>query len=396
MNATSRRSAAKSEEQGPWLSTSFANLVRYQPSGTYFSRLRVAGKLIRRSLKTDVLSVAKLRLQDLEKAERAKAEKGGAAVRGRMRVGDALATFREHGFRPVKPRNRKDATPLKPAAIRYYEQRAAALLQSWPELAGLEIRRVTDQDCQAWAARVRQSMSASAFNHTLGLLRQVFEVGIVGGVLYHNPASGLMREREEPKRLELPSTENFNALVASVEKGGNGFSRPAADLIRFLAFTGLRLGEAAHVTWADVNFEKGQIVARGDPETGLKNRRPGEIRVVPLIPEARALLERLRSERGEVAPETRVMAVRECQKSIDNACKRLGIARITHHDLRHLFATRCIEAGVDVPTVSRWLGHKDGGALAMRVYGHLRDQHSAAMAQRVSFAVEEKGEPDKA
>jgi site-specific recombinase XerD len=32
------------------------------------------------------------------------------------------------------------------------------------------------------------------------------------------------------------------------------------------------------------------------------------------------------------------------------------MARITHHDLRHLFAMRCIESGVDVPTVSRWLG----------------------------------------
>jgi hypothetical protein len=40
---------------------------------------------------------------------------------------------------------------------------------------------------------------------------------------------------------------------------------------------------------------------------------------------------------------------------------------------------------VDIPTVSRWLGHKDGGALAMKVYGHLRDQHSVNMAQRVSF-----------
>jgi integrase len=60
--------------------------------------------------------------------------------------------------------------------------------------------------------------------------------------------------------------------------------------------------------------------------------------------------------------------------------------RITHHDLRHLFATRCIESGVDIPTVSRWLGHKDGGALAMRVYGHLRDAHSADMAKRVTFS----------
>ena len=59
---------------------------------------------------------------------------------------------------------------------------------------------------------------------------------------------------------------------------------------------------------------------------------------------------------------------------------------VRHHDLRHLFASTCIEAGVDIPTVSRWLGHKDGGGLAMKVYGHLRREHSAAQAQRVRFA----------
>ncbi len=45
---------------------------------------------------------------------------------------------------------------------------------------------------------------------------------------------------------------------------------------------------------------------------------------------------------------------------------------------------------MDIPTVARWLGHKDGGALAMRVYGHLRDHHSAEMAQEVTFAAAEK------
>jgi integrase len=96
---------------------------------------------------------------------------------------------------------------------------------------------------------------------------------------------------------------------------------------------------------------------------------------------------RILSERGEEERvNAAIMGVRECQKAIDSACKKLGLVRITHHDLRHLFATRCIESGVDIPTVSRWLGHKDGGALAMRTYGHLRDQHSAAMAQKVTFA----------
>jgi len=47
------------------------------------------------------------------------------------------------------------------------------------------------------------------------------------------------------------------------------------------------------------------------------------------------------------------------------------------HGFRHLFATRCIESGVDIPTVSRWLGHQDGGALCMKTYGPLmrRTQH---------------------
>src|SRR3979490_2273897 len=84
--------------------------------------------------------------------------------------------------------------------------------------------------------------------------------------------------------------------------------------------------------------------------------------------------------------DAKVFAVRECQKALDRACKEVGTDRITHHDLRHLFATRCIESGVHIPTVSRWLGHKDGGALAMKTYGHLRREHSIAQAQRVTFA----------
>jgi integrase len=165
----------------------------------------------------------------------------------------------------------------------------------------------------------------------------------------------------------------------------------------FLAFGGMRKSEAARVTGADCDFHKGQIRVLGDPEHGTKN---WSVRCVPMIPEMRALLERIKLERNsdnwEKSP---VVCVRECQKAIDSAVARLAkgeedenrveikmqIPRITHHDLRHLFATRCIESGVDIPTVSRWLGHKDGGALAMKTYGHLRDEHSQDMAAKVSF-----------
>ena len=81
-----------------------------------------------------------------------------------------------------------------------------------------------------------------------------------------------------------------------------------------------------------------------------------------------------------------MLRVNEAEKSMRAAARKIGITHLRHHDLRHLFASTCIESGVDIPTVSRWLGHKDGGALAMKVYGHLRREHSAAQAQRVRFA----------
>jgi integrase len=161
--------------------------------------------------------------------------------------------------------------------------------------------------------------------------------------------------------------------------------------VRGLAFTGLRKGEAGQVEWRDLDFEKGEIVVRGDPETATKN---WEVRRVPMIPDSLALFERMRAERLGERLDAKVFLVRECQKALDRACKKVGADRITHHDLRHLFATRCIESGVDIPTVSRWLGHKDGGALAMKTYGHLRREHSIAQAQRVTFTPTKNSQAD--
>lgn len=98
------------------------------------------------------------------------------------------------------------------------------------------------------------------------------------------------------------------------------------------------------------------------------------------------LLERMKSERGEVAPNAPVLLVKEAQGFIDSACRKLGIERFTTHALRHLFGTACLEAGVDVRTVAGRLGHKDNGALLLKIYSHIREQHETAMIRKVRFA----------
>jgi len=380
---TGRVKDSIAEPKDLWLKTPYANLVRYVPSGIYFSRIRVRGKLIRRSLKTNKLAVAKLRLGDLEKVERQRVEVQGAVANGNMRFGDALSVFR------VRLANDKT---LKPRTKAYREERIAAMLKSWPELEQMEVRKISKHDCLAWAAKFGQSASPSNFNNTVGTLRMVIDIAIDAGARYDNPARFIKKHRVRLKELQLPDHAQFLAIAQTIEKVNKRFSRDCANLFRFLAYGGFRKSEAANITWADCDFEKKEITVRGDPETGTKN---WTIRRVPMIPDMVELLQRLRNERANEPTNQRVMRVRECQVAINSACKNLKIARFTHHDLRHLFATLCIESGVDIPTVSRWLGHKDGGALAMKVYGHLRDQHSVAMAQKVTFNKTEANETDQ-
>jgi integrase len=228
-----------------------------------------------------------------------------------------------------------------------------------------------------------KTASPTNYNNTIALLRQVLNIAIEAGVIYSNPAAALKRAAIRAKEIALPSADKFNALLAEMRAGHSRDSRNCADFAAGLAFTGCRLSEANALQWRDIDFAAGEIVVRGDAETGTKN---WELRRVPLIPDARALFERMRSERADEPLDAKVFAVRESQKALDRACKKVGTDRITHHDLRHLFATRCIESGVDIPTISRWLGHKDGGSLAMKTYGHLRREHSIAQAQRVTFA----------
>ena len=360
--------------KGLWLKTPFANLVRYVPSGIYFSRIRVRGKLIRRSLKTNKLAVAKLRLADLEKVERQRIEIQGVVSSGNMRFGDALAIFRGRLL---------NDSSLKPRTKEFRAERIAALLKSWPGLEQTELRKITKQDCLGWAAAYAVKVSPPCVNTCVATFRMVIDVAFEAGARYENPARFIKKLRVRQTELKLPSREQFLQIIDSIARINRRFSRDCADLVSFLAFGGFRKSEASNITWGDCDFEKKEITVRGDAETGTKN---WTIRRVPMISDMSELVQRLRAERPEEESSERVMRVGTCQQALKRACKSIGIAKITHHDLRHLFATLCIESGVDIPTVSRWLGHKDGGALAMKVYGHLRDQHSVAMAQRVTFS----------
>ena len=355
-----------------WEKTRLQNLVRHK-SGRYYARAFAGGKEVWKSLKTSHFSVAQAKLAEFLKEHRQRLSNGNGEVSAKMTFGEAAA---------IHLRNLNDNLSIKPRTRHYWRQRFAALGKSWPGLNETEVRKITQANAKKWATTYVKIASPTNYNNTVALLRHVLNLAIEAGVIYSNPAGALKRAAIRGKEITLPSTDKFNALISEMRAGHSRNSINCGDFAAGLAFTGCRKGEAGQIEWRDVDFDAGEMVVRGDADTGTKN---WELRRVPLIPDARALFERMRSERPEETLDAKVFRVNECQKSLDRACTRVGTDRITHHDLRHLFATRCIESGVDIPTVSRWLGHKDGGALAMKTYGHLRREHSIAQAQRVTF-----------
>ena len=355
-----------------WERTRLQNLVRHR-SGRYYARAFAGGKEVWKSLKTSHFSVAQAKLAEFLKEHRQRVSNGNGEVSAKMTFGEAAA---------IHLRNLDDNLRMKPRTRHYWRQRFAALIKSWPGLIETEVRKITPADCKKWASAYGKSASPTNYNNTTAILRHVLNIGVETGVIYSNPAVALKRAAIRGKEIALPTIEKFNALIAEMRAGHSRDSINCADFAAGLAFTGCRKGEAGQIEWRDVDLEAGEIIIRGDPETGTKNC---ELRRVPLIPDARGLFQQMRSERPGEPLDAKVFRVGECQKALDRACKKVGTDRITHHDLRHLFATRCIESGVDIPTVSRWLGHKDGGALAMKTYGHLRREHSIAQAQRITF-----------
>ena len=355
-----------------WQKTRKPNLLRHK-SGCYYARAFAGGKEVWKSLKTSHFSVAQAKLAEFLKEHRERVSNGNGEVSAKMTFGEAAA---------IHLRNLDDNLSIKRRTRDYWRECLAALERSWPGLNETEVRKITQTDCREWARAYGKTVSPTRYNNTVSVLRHVLNVAVEAGVVYSNAAAAVKRAPVRSKEITLPTIDKFNALIDEMRAGHSRDSINCADFASGLAFTGCRVGEAREIAWRDLDFDAGEIVVRGDAETGTKN---WELRRVPLIPDARALFQRMRSERPSESLDAKVFRIAECQKSLDRAAKKVGADRITHHDLRHLFATRCIESGVDIPTVSRWLGHKDGGALAMKTYGHLRREHSIAQAQRVTF-----------
>lgn len=184
-------------------------------------------------------------------------------------------------------------------------------------------------------------------------------------------------------RRPLWSFEEMKAVCdAGNRKEKNG--RLLADYIRFMAYSGPRRNEALEVAWEDVDWQRRVVT--------IRKTKYGRPREVDLNPKLEELLKEMQAHRvtgsrwlfptpSESAKED--THVKNLQESLDRARQAAGVKEFCFHDLRHYFISNCVMAGVDYLTIARWVGHRDGGILIGRIYGHLNDCHAKTMAAKL-------------
>lgn len=181
--------------------------------------------------------------------------------------------------------------------------------------------------------------------------------------------------------------KDISALLVKpkhVRKLGSALSR--AELDRFLSaiqnhrlknfflfclFTGCRRSESLSVTWNDFDFQNNLLHVRGT-KTDLSDR------YVPIFPELAQLIQNL--------PRSSETLFRHNPNYVSRSFKKLCPAHKLH-DLRHTFATRCLECGISIKVVQRWLGHARLDTTAS-IYTHL--QPDFVLAESKKFHVFEK------
>lgn len=389
--------------------TGVPGLVRNRESGRYYSRMQIAGKRVLKALKTDVWSIAKIRHADNVAAAERQRQTARRIEAGQGLLGELLDK-QCADYLADTSRAERSKSNLKTTHVR--------LVKQWKECFGADLRsmkpsRITVDHMREFAnflhqkatfkwpkvRKARQGYKAVTVNKTIELLHRVLRMAVETGALPTLPfeldpvVGGPIRKPEVKKKLSLPSLAKMRELFAEMRRLPDPLpanlvemraylterAEESADFAEFMAYSGARVGEARAFVWADDLQDS--IILRGTKTQGSRDRE------VPKIPALRELIERMKARRNAAGRELKgkVFRIRDCRDALAGACRRVGVERLTHHSLRHFFATVCIEAGVDIPTVSRWLGHVDGGVLAMNTYGHLRREHSFAAAARVTL-----------
>lgn len=236
------------------------------------------------------------------------------------------------------------------------------------------------------AERVAAPAKAKTVHNETVIIRQLINFALRRNLVTKDPLAGLELKKPKPTRQPCWTHEQTQKILA-------GASPPHQAVLVLLAETGMRVGEAKWLQWADVDFARGMIHIR--PKEGWEPKT-GDQRTVPMSERVRSLLEALprrdewvfTARQSREAPAVvRQISERRLLQHLKRVLKRLGLAGHVH-TFRHAFISHALTQGTPEAIVRDWVGHVDRDVI--KRYTHVGDQASQAAMQRLMPAANSK------
>jgi len=256
-------------------------------------------------------------------------------------------------------------------------ERRADGIGAVPHFGAQFLAAIAPRDVKAWLRGLSEAgASPSTVRTYLAPLRALFADAVEEGLIRANPAAGLrlprptVREDETEERTKALTEKELRALVLAAPKEWK-------LLVRFLAATGLRLGEALAVRWDDVDLGRQRVKVRRRLYRGTlapPKSRYGR-RDVPLAPGLARELWPLRTKAAANAllfhgDGGRPLDASTVYRAVKSAAKAAGVPWAGPHALRHTCATMLFRHGLNAKQVQLWLGHHSP-AFTLATYVHL-------------------------
>ena len=181
------------------------------------------------------------------------------------------------------------------------------------------------------------------------------------------------------------SVEERDRFLSTASKHSKTFF----PLFATFLFTGMRVGEIIALKWEHIDLANSTIhVQQNYVENELTLPKSGKSRFIQICPFLCDVLQNYKEETGKEkglvfpTPTGTYSTNDRIRRPFERLVNKANVTKIRMHDMRHTFASLALMSGVDVPTVQKWLGHKDIQT-TMR-YIKLLPQHMQEQAKKLT------------
>lgn len=241
-------------------------------------------------------------------------------------------------------------------------------------------------------------LSPKTLRNMHNMLHKALDQAAALEMIAKNPSDYVVLPKRIKQERKFFTVEEQQALQACLPSERMGMA------ILLDLYTGMRQGELLGLMWKNVHIDLNgtsyiqvkQALNRikvDDPNSDKKTalvigipKTPHSIRTIPLLPEIAKVLEEYRLQQKAYFREKDIphsgyvftnsngdwIDPRDFQRDFKLILQRNGIREINVHGLRHTFATRALESGMSIKTLSQILGHANSG-FTMDTYAHVTE-----------------------